>query len=526
MSDYKKSSFLDDFEIPVVSHETIKKQLIKVGKVHAVNKTCSFSDMPLKNRLELITKEVLKVLGRYKRFVRVIRTEEELNRYIDKALKFGYLSFDTETNNSLDPLACKLMGLCMYIPNTKPVYVPINHCKPGTEELLENQVSMESVVKVFRRLKDSNIKLIYHNGKFDIRVCYNVTGVYLSIWWDTMIGAQLLDENELAKLKYQYKVHVDPTISTYDIEKLFTGLPYAWIDPDLFALYAAIDAYDTYTLQRYQQSIFEREDMSRLYKLFSTVEIPVVLVTATMEDFGICMDVDFIERLEKKYKISQDDYLQKLHKIMSSDAYAQKIKQFQNEGKLTNPLNYDSANQLQIILYDILKVKPISEDSEESKKSTDKATLKALKLPFTDTVLQYRHYGKLMSGFTTPLPGWLSKKDGKLHANFNQLGKEENNVRTGRFSSTDPNLQQMPSKEKVMRMMFKASTEYADVGIDDDNTISINKVQDVMTDKGWKNSKELSIGNKVQCSDGVFEAITNIEISDSTVRLWIGGDVE
>lgn len=102
----------------------------------------------------------------------------------------------------------------------------------------------------------------------------------------------------------------------------------------------------------------------------------------------------------------------------------------------------------------------------ETGKSTDKATLKSLKTPFTETILEYRHYSKLISGFTEPLPTWLSKKDGKLHASFNQMGKEENNVRTGRFSSTDPNLQQIPSRERAMRMIFKASPGYSIVGAD------------------------------------------------------------
>ena len=245
MSEYKKFSFLDDFDIPVITHDAVKQQLVRLGKTHTTKTRKSFDSMPLEERLDYISNEVNKILGRYKGFVKVIRDEDEFNRYIDKAIEQNCLSFDTETNNSLDPLTSKLMGLCCYIPNTKPVYVPLNHTKPNTDILLENQISEDCVKNAFKRLKDSNVKMIYHNGKFDIRVCYNTMGIYLPIWWDTMIAAQLLDENELAKLKYQYKAHVDPTIGSYNIEKLFTGLPYAWVDPDVFALYAAIDAFDT-----------------------------------------------------------------------------------------------------------------------------------------------------------------------------------------------------------------------------------------------------------------------------------------
>ncbi len=460
MANYVKSSFLDDFELPQITHETIKSQLIKVGSNRNIRKSNSIEKMPLDERLKYIESEVLKILGRYKGFVKVIRDENEFIEYINRAIKIDYLSFDTETNNSLDPLTCKLMGLCMYMPNTRPVYVPLNHTKPGTDILLDNQVSEKCVSEQFRKLKENNTKLVYHNGKFDIRVCKNTMGVYLPIWWDTMIAAQLLNENELAKLKYQYKVHIDPTVGTYNIEKLFTGLPYAWVDPEIFSLYAAIDAYDTYLLQKYQQELFEKEDMQRLYKLFLTIEVPVVSVTAKMEDDGICMDLDFINKLDKKYKDGLERSSNKLKEIL--EPHNDEIAYYQSVGKLDNPINFDSPPQLNIVLYDILKTKVL----EHSGRSTDKSTLKALKTPFTKAILEYRHYAKLISSFTEPLPKLLSKKDNKLHASFNQMGKEENNVRTGRFSSTEPNLQQIPSHEITVRLMFKASPGYCIIGSD------------------------------------------------------------
>lgn len=460
MSEFKKTSFLDDFELPVITHDTIKQQLVKLGKTHSVKKRKSIESLPLDERLKYIEAEVFKILGRYKGFVKVIYTEEELNTYIDRAIAVDYLAFDTETNNSLDPLTCKLMGLCLYMPNTKPVYVPINHCKPGTDILLENQVSEDCVKRVLQKLKDNNVKMVYHNGKFDIRVCYNTMGVYLPIWWDTMIAAQLLNENELAKLKYQYKVHIDPTISSYNIEKLFTGLPYAWIDPEIFAFYAAIDAYDTYKLQQQQQELMEKPDMQKLYKLFTDIEVPIVLVTSEMEDAGICMDVEFLSKLNDKYTEGLNNSIKTLDDILKP--YSQQIEYYQKLGKLDNPVNYESPTQLVILIYDILKIKPL----EDFGRSTEKAALKALKVDFTKALLDYRHYSILIKTFTKPLPEWLSARDGKLHANFNQMGKEDNNVRTGRFSSTNPNLQQIPSKEKVMRMMFKASPGYVIVGGD------------------------------------------------------------
>ena len=459
MSDFIKSSLLDDFEIPVITHETIKEQLVKIGRTHNVQRK-SGQKLTLPERLKQIETEIYKVLGRYKGFVKVITNAEELDAYIDKAIKVDYLAFDTETNNSLDPLTCKVMGLCLYIPNTRPVYVPLNHCLPGTDTLLENQVSEEDATKALKRLKEKNTKVIYHNGKFDIRVINNTLGFYMPIWWDTMLAAQLIDENEIAKLKTQYKQHINPTIGTYSIDKLFADIPYAWVNPEIFALYAAIDAYDTYKLQQYQQKLFEQKDMERLYKLFLDVEIPVTLIVSQMEDNGVGIDHTFVEKLNAKYHSNMDAALENLNNIMAE--YEPLVRAYQTDGKLDNPLNYNSPPQLKILLYDIIKAKPI----EDLGQSTDKATLKELNIPFTNALLEYRHYAKLISAFTEALPKLCSTKDGKIHASFNQMGKEENNVRTGRFSSTDPNLQQIPSKEKVMRLMFKASDGHVFVGGD------------------------------------------------------------
>ena len=460
MADYVKTSLLDDFEIPVITHETIKQQLIKVSQTHTVKqKQIPYANLPLEEKLKIIETEVYKTLGRYRGFVKVIYDAETLNKYIDKAISVDYLAFDTETNNSLDPLTCKVMGLCLYIPNTKPVYVPLNHCKPGTEELLPNQVTEEEAKQALMRLHEKNTKVVYHNGKFDIRVIYNTLGFYMPIWWDTMLAAQLLNENERAGLKIQYKKYIDPTIGSYNIEKLFSGVPYAWVDPEVFALYAAIDSYDTYQLQQYQEKIFTSKDMEKLYNLFLNIEVPVTLIVSKMEDVGISLDEDFNTRLNNKYHKGLDKAIADMDEILKP--YQTLIHTYQLNKQLDEPLNFNSTPQLQTILYDILKIEPL-----EGNRATDASTLESLKHPFTEALLEYRHFTKLITAFTEALPALRSKRDNKIHASFNQMGKEENNVRTGRFSSTDPNLQQIPSKEKVMRLMFKASPGYVIIGGD------------------------------------------------------------
>lgn len=460
MSKYSKASFLEDFEIPEITHETIKSNLVKLNRNHAVIKNKSIENLPLDEKLKFIQEEVYRVLGRYKGFVKVIDNYEDLDKYIDFAISKGYLALDTETNKSLDPLTCKIMGLCLYVPNTRPVYVPISHTKPGTYDLLPNQVSISDASKIMQKLKDSDIKIIYHNGKFDIRVVYNTLGVYLPIWWDTMLAAQMIDENDVAKLKNQYQRYVNPTMDTYSIEKLFSSVPYEWVDVDIFALYSAIDAYDTYKLQQFQEKLFNREKLQKLEKLFLDIEVPVTEIVARMEDTGITLNIEFVNRLNAKYEKGLEKATKKLDDLLLP--YMKQIKVYQDLGQLDNPVNYSSPSQLQLLLYDVMGTPKI----DGMGKATDKSTLKLLNTPFTKAILEQRHYSKLISSFTATLPTLISKKDGKIHASFNQMGKEENNVRTGRFSSTDPNLQQIPSHEKTMRLMFEASPGYVIVGGD------------------------------------------------------------
>ena len=80
-------------------------------------------------------------LGHYAQELQLIQTEEDLVKYIDKCIENGKIAIDTETNNSLDPLTCKLMGPCIYTPGQKNAYIPINHVDPNTRELLPNQLT-------------------------------------------------------------------------------------------------------------------------------------------------------------------------------------------------------------------------------------------------------------------------------------------------------------------------------------------------------------------------------------------------
>lgn len=473
----------EEFAIPSTS-EKAKKAINKIKKEKGKTKTKKASSLSLEDKLHQIKIEVYKILGSYKAKTVVIKTKQQLHDYINAAIANGEIAIDTETNNSLQPITCKLMGPCIYTPGQKNAYIPINHVDIHTKERLEWQLTEEDIYEEFKRLKD--IKIIMHNGKFDYKVIKCTTGLQLKIFWDTMIAAQLLNENELAGLKGQYIDKIDASIEKYDINHLFKDVEYALVDPELFALYAATDAYMTYKLYLWQKSQFEMRGNEKLYSLFLDVEMPIVEVAAEMELEGICIDTEFAERLSKKYHTRLENIDKQVDEELKK--YSEKIKcwretedanfkprntkpnkngeftykKSKNE-QLKDPINLASPTQLAILIYDVLGQKSVD---DKSPRGTGEDILKQIDLSICQLILTRRGLLKLIDTYIDKLPQCILPETGKIHASFNQLGTEDKNVRTGRFSSSDPNLQNIPSKEKAIRMLFKASPGHIMVGSD------------------------------------------------------------
>lgn len=427
--------------------EKSKKSVKVVSEKSLKSKKTSIED-----KLAIIKEEVLRILGVYVNNTEVIKTKQQFIEYIDKAIENGIIAIDTETNNSLDPISCKLMGPCIYTPGMKNAYIPINHVNYLTGEKLSWQITEEDVAEQFKRLE--NTKIIFHNGKFDYEVIKCTTGVPLKIYWDTMIGARILNENERAGLKEQYITKIDPSIEKYNIEHLFSGIEYAFVDPDIFALYAATDAFMTYKLYEWQLKQFELPGNEKIYKIFKEVEVPIISVAAKMELDGVEIDIDYAKRLSAKYHKKAEEIDKQIEEELKT--YVQRISAWRftkeaNEhptnrdgsgvGKskseqLEDPVSISSPTQLAILLYDVLGIKPVD---RKTPRGTGEDILTKInekyKLPICDLILQKRGIEKLIGTYIDKLPECVSPVDGRLHAHFNQLGTD-----TGRFSSSDPNL--------------------------------------------------------------------------------------
>lgn len=501
--------------------------------------------LSLPEKLAIIKLKVLEVLGKQKKNVVVIKTKEEFEDYVSKAIHFGRIAIDTETNNSTDPMTCQLMGLCLYYEGGKQAYIPINHVNPDTGEHLDWQLTEADCREQLQRIKDAGTFIVMHNGKFDYEVIKCTCNIEIEPDWDTMIGAHTINENEKMSLKWQYINKIDPTQEKYDIESLFI-VPYKYVEPDIFALYAATDSMMTDKLYVYQVAILEAPGNERLYWMFKTIEMPIVKVAGDMELIGVCIDQEFGERLRLKFNQNLEDIdirieqeLEALKptitKWKSSKDATDRTKQFEPKkttlslakleekypyvdektgkrykvGKskieqLGDPINLASPTQLAILFYDILKCPTVS---KKSPRGTGKDELEALAertdIALCKLILERRGVVKLISTYIDVLPA-LAKHwpDGRIRYKLNSVGTD-----TGRFSSggefkfldgDEPieisgfNSQNIPSRGdgKITRLLFEAKKEFADIEVDVDR-FTVHETAEIETVDGWKYGKDI-----------------------------------
>lgn len=471
----------EDFKVDDTK-ELVKKTIKKINSSTTsptdIAKAIKSKTIDIKEKLILVKDKVLITLGKQVDNVKIIYDRDELHNYLQKGLDYGRIAIDTETNNSLDPITCKLMGFCLYVNGEKQVYVPINHVDIDTKERLSNQLTEQDVHDELQWLigNKGSCKFVFHNGKFDYQVLKCTCNVILPIDWDTMIGAKLLDENEIsAGLKQQYIDKIDFEQTKYDIESLFEHLPYEVVSPELFALYAATDSMMTDKLYCWQMRKFEQDkSLKDVYNLAITLEMPVIKVFAEMELNGITFDTEFAKKLGIKYHKKLDEIDKDIHQELvnikplidewrkskeaniATKTLNGKVGKTKNE-QLTEPINLSSPLQLSILLYDILKIKSVSKDTP---RGTGVEVLEKLELPLAKLLLKRREVEKLINAFIDTLPKQVNV-DGKIHCHFNQYGAQ-----TGRTSSSNPNLQQVPSHLKTIRMLFTASPNCVLVGSD------------------------------------------------------------
>lgn len=405
---------------------------------------------------------VEKYLGKFKNDYIIITTPTDLHDYLAKAVENNVLSIDTETTG-LDPILDKIVGLCLYTPGQKAAYVPINHVSYVTGTRVDNQLTEEQVRDEFMWKTLYSIDIIMFNAKFDIRVMRNQLGLKdIYCTWDCYLAAKLMNENEESHgLKALHKKYVlDGQGDAFSFDALFKSLTADKIPINSFYLYAAHDAIITYELYQYQKQYLyydattsrdDRNGMNGVSWVFFNIEMPCLSVVCDMEDNGVKFDFEYQKILSEKYNKLLDEKTYDFYALCSK--YEPQIEKYRKQNnKLDNPINIGSPTQIAILLYDILKIEP---PDPKSPRGTGEAILQKIDNPIAKAILDYREVSKLVSTYIDKLPECVNPKDGRIHCSFNQYG-----AKTGRFSSSDPNLQNIPSHNKDIRQMFVASDGY------------------------------------------------------------------
>ena len=536
----------EEFELPK-EKEKVKKIVEKVKtpkepkpEKATVEKKVKSKTLSLEAKLEAISAEVLRVLGHQKDNVQVIRSAEDLHEYITDCIRIGRISIDTETNNSLDPITCKLMGPCFYAPGKKQAYVPVNHVDKNTRERFSWQVDEATVRSELQRLVDAGTFIIMHNGKFDYQVIKCTCNIDMPINWDTLIAAKLLDENERsAGLKQQYIAKIDPDQEKYSIDELFKNVEYAVVDPEIFALYAATDSMMTDKLFDWQMLKFKDPDMARVLNLYNTIELPLVQVLAEMELAGMSVDQDYAKLLSASFHEDLDKVDSAIAESLLTirpqiDAWRlspeanvrPKKKTGDGEGKSKNeqleePINLASPTQLAILFYDVLKCPPVSKKSPRGTGEDElKAIAKELNLEFCNLLIKRRELVKLITTYIDVIPELANRwPDGRVRTHFNQYG-----AATGRLSSSDPiNFQNIPSHDKRIRMLFCSptlnATIEAELGSDCFDVPEFSEV--FMSDDVWKYPEDIRIGDVIELENDIKVGVVQITKHDRNYKIYV-----
>lgn len=452
----------------------------------------------LLERISTINAMVNKVLGKYQDKYEVIRDEESFEKYIDEAIKAGYIAIDTETN-SLDPITCTLAGLCLYVPGTKAVYIPLHHVSYVTGIEIENQVPDEFADNQMARIKEAGVKVIMFNAKFDIRVIKNQLGTELTAYWDGYLAARLLNENEpesnLKALHKKYCMRGEG--DAFGFDSLFKGIPFTHIPVNTGYLYAARDAEITFELFEFQRPFLTEGDPVCIERdltgpafVFNHIEMPLINIVAEMEDTGVAFDFELAESLSKEYNQKLEEAKEKFYRLC--DDFGKDLDDYRERkgaaNKLEYPINISSSQQLAIMLYDILKIKPVDKNKP---RGTGEEILQKMDHPVVKAILEYRGIAKLLSTYIEKMPAIANPKTRRIHASFNQIGAD-----TGRFSSSDPNMQNIPSHNNEIRKMFRASDGYVLLSSDysaQEPRITAHMSKDEKMIKAYRDGKDLYV---------------------------------
>lgn len=355
----------------------------------------------------------------------LIDTEEKRKGIIDLFLTNDFLSLDTETTGT-DPISAKLVGLSFSIRENQAFYVPIP----------QNDEEAQKIVNEFKQIyENENILKIGQNIKYDLLVLQNYGVELKGKIFDTMIAHYLLQPelhhgmDYLAEVYLNYQtIHIEELIgSKGKNQKNMADLP-----PTAVYEYACEDADVTLKLKNVLEPLLKENDCDRL---FWEIEMPLMPVLAYMERNGVCIDREGLKETSRLYTEEMNRIEKEIHELAGID------------------FNIASPKQVGEVLFDRLKIVDKPKKTKTGQYVTSEEVLESLrtKHPVVEKILEHRGLKKLLGTYIDALPKLVNPVTGHIHTSFNQTI-----TTTGRLSSSNPNLQNIPVRNEYGKEIRKA----------------------------------------------------------------------
>ncbi len=365
------------------------------------------------------------------RHYETVLTEADFERWLARLTTADLFAFDTETT-SLDYSQAQIVGVSFAVQAGEAAYVPLAHDYPGAPEQLDRAVVLARLKPL---LEDPARGKLGQNLKYDAHVLANHGISLRGIRHDTMLESYVLDStasrHDMDSLALHYLHH--RTIAYEDVAgKGAKQIPFAQVGIPEATDYAAEDA--DITLRLHEQLWPRLNAEPALQHIYETLEIPLVPVLARIEATGVLVDVFRLAEQSRELAHRMQSLEQEAHAVAGA------------------PFNLGSPKQIQSILYDQLNL-PVLKKTPKGQPSTDESVLADLaesyELP--RLILEYRSVSKLRSTYTEKLPQQINPRTGRVHTSYHQAV-----AATGRLSSSDPNLQNIPVRTAEGRRIRQA----------------------------------------------------------------------
>jgi DNA polymerase I len=356
--------------------------------------------------------------------------KKSFDRWLKKLDKAQQFAFDTETT-SLDYMQAQVVGVSFAVKVGEAAYVPFAHDYLDAPKQLSEQQVLGALKPL---LEDKNKKKIGQNLKYDAHVLINHNINLRGIAQDTMLESYVLDSTQrhnmddmALRLLGQSTIHFEDIAGKGAKQLTFNQIDLAQAGP-----YAAEDA--DITLQLHQKLSAALDNEPALKKVYEEIELPLLKVLLRIERNGVMVDVAMLKRQSKQ--------LAERMKEVEQQAYDEAGESF----------NLASPKQLSVILFEKLKI-PTQKKTKTGQYSTAESVLQELAVDHAlpKLLLEHRGLSKLKSTYTDKLPLQVNKKTGRVHTSYNQTV-----AATGRLSSTDPNLQNIPVRSEEGRRIRQA----------------------------------------------------------------------